>query len=89
MLYLKFEKNLFILGLKRISVFMADPFGETCAKVATKFAAEVVAKVAMKFGMEVAVKVEICRDKDHHQQQTNVKGRAQSSRSKKFNKFRE
>ena len=76
-----------------IPIFMADPFGETCAKVATKFAAEIVAKVvtkvAMKFGMEVAVKVEICRDKDHHQQQTNVKGRAQSSRSKKFNKFRE
>ena len=39
---------------------MADPFGETCAKVATKFAAEVVAivvtKVAMK-GMEVVGKV--------------------------------
>ena len=46
MLYLKFEKNLFILGLKRIPVFMADPFGETCTKVATKFAAEVVVKVA-------------------------------------------
>ena len=47
---------------------MADPFGETCTKVATKFAAEVVAKVgtkvAMKFGMEVVVKVvgQICRD---------------------------
>ena len=60
MLYLKFEKNLFILGLKMIPIFMADPFGETCAKVATKFAAEVVAivvtKVAMK-GMEVVGKV--------------------------------
>ena len=48
MLYLKFEKNLFILGLKMIPVFMAGPFGETCAKVATKFAAEVVAKVVVK-----------------------------------------